>query len=47
MYLNTTSGFETIHGVLDLIMIKIGGVFGKDYKIEESDDAMFFPKRGA
>ena len=33
MYLNTTSGFETIHGILDLIMIKIGGVFNKDYKI--------------
>lgn len=47
MFLNTNSGFEIIHGILDLIMTKIGGKFGKDYKISESEDAMFFPKRGA
>ena len=47
MFLNTTSGFETIHGILDLIMTKIGASFSKDYRIQESDDAMFFPKRGA
>ena len=47
MFLNTNSGFEISHGILDLIMTKIGGKFGKDYKIEESDDPMFFPKRGA
>lgn len=28
-------------------MTKIGAVFGKDYRIQESDDAMYFPKRGA
>jgi len=31
MYLNLHSGFEIVQGILDLIMIKIGGVFGKDY----------------
>lgn len=47
MYLNTNSGFEIIQGVLDLIMTKIGAVFGKDYKLEETDDPLYFPKRGA
>lgn len=47
MYLNTNAGFEIIHGTLDLLMTKIGGVFGKDYRITESDDPMYFPKRGA
>ena len=44
MYLNTNSGFEVIHGVLDLIMVKIGA---SDYYLRESDDPMYFPKRGA
>lgn len=47
MFLNTTSGFEIIHGILDLLMTKIGGKFGADYKIQECEDPMFFPKRGA
>ena len=33
MFLNTNAGFEIIHGILDLIMTKIGGKFGKDYKL--------------
>ena len=33
MFLSTNSGFETIHGILDLLMTKIGGKFGVDYKI--------------
>jgi len=28
-------------------MTKIGGKFGKDYSLKESDDPMYFPKRGA
>jgi phenylalanyl-tRNA synthetase beta chain len=47
MYLNTTSGFEVVQGVLDTLMTKIGAVFGRDYRLEESKEAMFFPKRGA
>jgi phenylalanyl-tRNA synthetase beta chain len=47
MYLNTTSGFEIIHGTLDLLMTKIGSVFSKDYAIKESNDPMYFSKRGA
>lgn len=47
MYLNTTSGFEVVQGVLDQLMTKIGATFGKDYRLEESKEAMFFPKRGA
>ena len=47
MFLNTSSGFEIIHGILDLVMTKIGGRFGEEYKIEESDEPMYFQKRGA
>lgn len=47
MYLNTSSGFEITHGTLDLLMTKIGAIFGKDYKLTESEDPMYFPKRGA
>ena len=47
MYLNTNSGFEVIQGVLDVLMTKIGAVFGKDYKLEETTDPLYFPKRGA
>jgi phenylalanyl-tRNA synthetase beta chain len=28
-------------------MTKISAVFGKDYNLKESDDLMYFPKRGA
>jgi phenylalanyl-tRNA synthetase beta chain len=47
MYLNTSSGFEIVQGVLDLLMLKIGAVFGKDYRLLESPETMYFPKRGA
>lgn len=47
MYLNTTSGFEITHGTLDLLMTKVGANFRKDYSLQESDNPMFFPKRGA
>lgn len=47
MYLNTNSAFEIVQGVLDLLMTKIGAVFGKDYSLKESEDPMFFPKRSA
>lgn len=45
--MNTNSGFEIIQGVLDLLMIKIGAKFGADYRLKESQDPMYFPKRGA
>ena len=45
--MNTNSGFEIIQGVLDLLMTKIGAKFGEDYRIVESKEAMYFPKRGA
>lgn len=47
LYMNTNSGFEIIQGVLDLIMTKVGAKFGADYKLQESEDPMYFPKRGA
>jgi phenylalanyl-tRNA synthetase beta chain len=47
MFLNTSSAFEIVQGVLDLVMTKIGAKFGKDYALRESDDPIFFPKRGA
>lgn len=47
MYLNTSSGFEIVQGVLDLIMTKIGARFGKDYALRETEDPLYFPKRGA
>lgn len=47
MYLNQSSAFEVVQGVLDLLMTKTGAKFGSDYRLIESDDPMFFPKRGA
>lgn len=47
MFLNNSSAFETVQGVLDLLMTKIGAKFGKDYSLRESEDPIFFPKRGA
>jgi len=47
MFLNNSSAFETVQGVLDLLMTKIGAKFGKDYALRESTDQLFFPKRGA
>lgn len=47
MYLNVHSGFEVVQGILDLLMTKIGAQFSKDYYLRESDDPMYFPKRGA
>ena len=47
MYLNNSSAFEIIQGILDLLMTKIGAKFGDHYQLQESDDKMYFPKRGA
>lgn len=48
LYMNTSSGFEIIQGLLDLIMTKVGGQFGKDYRLKQDDtDRMYFNKRGA
>lgn len=47
LYMNTNSGFEVIQGVVDLLMTKIGAKHGQDYRLEESSDPMYFPKRGA
>jgi phenylalanyl-tRNA synthetase beta chain len=47
MYLNTSSAFEVVQGVLDLLMTKFGSKFGADYNLKESNDQMYFPKRGA
>lgn len=37
MYLNTNSGFETIHGVLNLLMKKIGAKFDEEDKKKKED----------
>ncbi len=47
MFLNTSSAFEIVQGVLDLLMTKIGAKFGKDYALKESEDPIYFSKRGA
>jgi phenylalanyl-tRNA synthetase beta chain len=47
MYLNHSSAFEVVQGVLDLLMVKIGAKFGTDYYLKETADQMYFPKRGA
>lgn len=45
--LNTQDNFEVIHGALCLLMTKIGAELGKDFSLEECDNKMFFPGRGA
>ena len=47
LYMNTNSGFEVIQGVVDLLMTKVGAIYGKDYRLVPSSDAMYFPLRGA
>ena len=47
MFLNVNSAFEIVQGVLDLLMTKIGAKSGTDYYLQETDDPMYFPKRGA
>ena len=41
------SAFEMVHGILDMVMGKIGARFQKDFKIETSTNAMYLPMRGA
>lgn len=36
LFMNTSSGFEVVQGVLDLLMVKVGAKFGQDYRLEES-----------
>jgi len=46
--IDTTSSFEVIHGLIDLLMTKVGADFNKrDYHLEEdNEDPRFFPMRG-
>ena len=47
MVLDQSSNFEVIHGLLDLLMTKVGAKMSVDYKlIEDSDDVRFFTQRG-
>jgi len=48
MVIDTSSNFEVIHGLLDIIMVKVGADFTKrDYKlVEDNKDPRFFPTRG-
>ena len=48
LVIDTASNFEVIHGLLDLLMIKVGADFGKrQYYLEEDEvDVRFFPLRG-
>ena len=43
VYLLTTSGFETVHSTLDLILTKCRIENVKDYILVPSQDPMFFP----
>jgi len=45
--IDQNANFEVIHGLLDLIMLKVGAGFGKHYKLElDTADPRFFPTRG-
>lgn len=48
LVIDIASNFEVIHGLLDLLMVKVGADFEKrDYQLVEDDkDARFFPGRG-
>jgi len=46
-YSNTTGNFEIIHGLLCLLMTKVGVAHGKDFNLAPSTDPIFFDKRGA
>ena len=42
-----SSNFEVIHGLLDLLMTKVGSKMQKDYKlVEDTEDVRFFTRRG-
>lgn len=47
VYLSSNSGFESVHGTLDLIMTKCGIEHQKDYTLVPSKDEMFFPAKCA
>lgn len=48
LVIDTSSNFEVIHGLLDLMMTKVGADFAKrDYQLtEDNEDVRFFPTRG-
>lgn len=47
MVCDKTANFEVIHGLLDLIMCKVGAFMKKDYSlVEEPQDPRFFTRRG-
>mmetsp|Transcript_36373 Transcript_36373/g.44417 ORF Transcript_36373/g.44417 Transcript_36373/m.44417 type:complete len:194 (-) Transcript_36373:130-711(-) len=48
LVIDTASNFEVIHGLLDLLMVKVGADFAKrDYQLaEDASDERFFPMRG-
>jgi len=47
VFMSSNSGFETVHGTLDLIMTKCGIEHQKDYTLKASEDSMFFPAKAA
>jgi len=47
VYLSSNSGFESVHGTLDLIMTKCGIQHKIDYTLVPSQDPMFFPAKCA
>ena len=47
MVLDQSSNFEVIHGLLDLLMTKVGAKMSVDYKlVEDNEDVRFFTRRG-
>ena len=48
LVIDTSSNFEVIHGLLDLLMVKVGADFTqRDYQLaEDESDPRFFPMRG-
>jgi phenylalanyl-tRNA synthetase beta chain len=47
LYLDQSSSFEVIHGLLDMVMTKVGADFSKNYKLVQDDnDPRYLPTRG-
>jgi len=47
MVLDHSSNFEVIHGLLDLLMTKVGAKFGTHYTLQEdTEDPRWFTGRG-
>lgn len=47
LYCDKTTGFETLHALLDVVMRKLGHNYEVDYELREAQQSTFFPGRQA